>query len=686
MTADPDVTGVHERSRVTGSAPRSSARDGSAGRTRVLLTGMSGVGKSTLVHLLRDRGLAAVDLDEGYTTESIGLPGEVLWLEDRVAQLLDGPEDVLFVAGCASNQVGFHADFDHIVLLSAPPEVIAQRLRVRDTNPFGKSPQEEAQVMADLGEVEPLLRAVADHEVVTVGSPADAVAQLLSAVSADREGLGPSHGDDGRERARQNLSKNAQETIKTSPKIGGEGERKWHAEWALLPDGLARDVLFVVDGGRFVAVTPGVPSAQAASDGAERLPGVVLPGLANCHSHAFHRALRGRTHHGGGTFWTWREGMYAVANRLDPDSYLALARVTYAEMALAGITAVGEFHYLHHGPDGTPYEDPNAMGLALVEAARDAGIRLTLLDTLYLAGGLTADGHTPLEGPQRRFGDRDVAAWAQRVSGLRVHTSGGPAHLRLGGAIHSVRAVPRDQLALAPDCGVADGMDPLHIHLSEQPAENEATLAAHGLTPTQLLAEEGVLAPNLTAVHATHLTGTDIGLLAAAHTTACFCPTTERDLADGIGPARALADAGVRLSLGSDQHAVIDLIEEARALEMHERLHSLQRGRFTPEQLLTAATAHATIGWQDAGRLEVGARADLVAVRLDSPRTAGSDPGQILLTASAADVDTVVVDGHQVVSEGRHRLEGTSRLGTQLTAVLNPLWDSLPPTRNTAGD
>ncbi|USQ76159.1 formimidoylglutamate deiminase [Ornithinimicrobium cryptoxanthini] len=464
------------------------------------------------------------------------------------------------------------------------------------------------------------------------------------------------------------------------------GERRWHAEWAQLPDGLARDVLFVVTDGRFSAVSAGVPAAQAASDGAERLPGVVLPGLANCHSHAFHRALRGRTHHGGGTFWTWREGMYAVANRLDPDSYLQLARVTYAEMALAGITAVGEFHYLHHGPGGTPYDDPNAMGLALVEAARDAGIRLTLLDTCYLSGGLTADGHLPLEGPQLRFGDADVAAWAQRVSGLADHTAGGPEHLRLGGAIHSVRAVPRDQLALVPGCGVADGVDPLHIHLSEQPAENEAALAAYGLTPTQLLAQEGVLGPNLTAVHATHLTETDIGLLGGAHATACFCPTTERDLADGIGPARALADAGVRLSLGSDQHAVIDLIEEARALEMHERLDTLQRGRFSPEQLLAAATAHETIGWPDAGRLELGARADLVAVRLDTPRTAGSHPAQILLSATAADVDTVVVDGHEIVCEGRHRLETSSRLGAQLAAALNPLWDRLPPAGVRRGD
>lgn len=456
------------------------------------------------------------------------------------------------------------------------------------------------------------------------------------------------------------------------------GERRWHAGHAHLPEGVARDVLLVVDGGRFVDVRVGVPAAQAAADGAERLPGVVLPGLANCHSHAFHRALRGRTHHGGGTFWTWREGMYAVAERLDPDSYLALARATYAEMALAGVTAVGEFHYLHHAPGGARYDDPNAMGHALVEAAREAGIRLTLLDTCYLAGGLTADGHTPLAGPQLRFGDGDADGWGRRADRLADHRAGGPAHLRVGAAIHSVRGVPRE--ALAPVAQWArerpGGPAPLHAHVSEQPAENDACLAACSRTPVGLLAREGVLGPDFSAVHATHLTEQDVTLLGDSGSTACFCPTTERDLADGIGPARALADAGARLSLGSDQHAVIDLLEEARALEMHERLATLERGRFTPEQLLAAGTAHDTIGWPDAGRIEVGARADLVAVRSDTTRTAGADPAQILLAATAADVDTVVVDGAVVVTEGRHRLEGSTRLGGQLAAAVGQLWDA----------
>lgn len=433
----------------------------------------------------------------------------------------------------------------------------------------------------------------------------------------------------------------------------------YFARHALLPTGPAADVTVEVAAGRFVAVTAGT---RPPSD-ATRLPGVVLPGLANCHSHAFHRALRGRTHAGGGTFWTWREGMYRVAAALDPDSYLALARATYAEMALAGITAVGEFHYLHHAPGGARYADPNAMGAALIQAAADAGIRLTLLDTCYLAGGLGPDGHAALGPEQLRFTDGTAPAWADRVGLLTGSDS-----VVVGSAVHSVRAVPRDALPVVAEAAAGR---PLHVHLSEQPAENEVALAYYGRTPTELLAEAGVLGPLTSAVHATHLTGSDIATLGRTGTTSCFCPTTERDLADGIGPARALLDAGSGLSLGSDQHAVIDLIEEARALEMHERLATRQRGRFTPAQLLTAATRHDTLGWADAGALAVGHRADLVAVRLDGPRTAGADPAQILLAANAADVDTVVVDGRPVVTGGRHRL---GDVGELLRTAIEPLW------------
>ena len=396
---------------------------------------------------------------------------------------------------------------------------------------------------------------------------------------------------------------------------------KWRMEHALLGDGVYDDVLVKVRRGRIVEV--GGPHSRKE----HFVRDLTLPGFANCHSHAFHRALRGHTQQERGSFWTWREQMYAVAAGLTPDSYFELARDTYAEMLATGITAVGEFHYLHHQPDGTPYDDPNEMGRALLAAADDVGIRIRLLDTCYLAAGF---GRAP-EGVQVRYSDGDAHAWAERVAAF-----GDP---RVGAAIHSVRAVPREQLPVVVEA--AQGM-PLHVHVSEQVAENEACLEATGLTPTQLLADAGALGPLTTAVHATHLTDEDIRLLGESRTNVCFCPTTERDLADGIGPARRLHDAGATLTLGSDSHAVIDMFEEMRAVEMHERLASQQRGHWSALELLAAATydGHRSLGFEDAGRIAVGQRADLTTVRLDSPRTrgTGATPEALVFAAGGADV------------------------------------------------
>jgi formiminoglutamate deiminase len=432
-------------------------------------------------------------------------------------------------------------------------------------------------------------------------------------------------------------------------------------EHAWLDDGPVAGVRIAVDDGRIADVRVADPAP-----GEDRLTGLVLPGFANAHSHAFHRALRGRTHDGGGTFWTWRERMYAVASRLDPDSYLALARATYAEMALAGVTCVGEFHYLHHPAGGGRYADVNAMGEALIEAAGDAGVRLTLLDTCYLAGGLGATGHHELDDVQMRFADVDADDWAARVSSL----AGRPG-VRIGAAVHSVRAVPAEQLGQV--AAAARGR-PLHAHVSEQPAENDATHAFYGCTPVALLRDRGVLGPDTTAVHATHLTGGDVSALGGTGTSVCACPSTEADLADGIGPFHRLRDAGSPLCLGSDQHALTDLLGEARLLEADERLLSGERGRFRPAELVDALTeaGHRALGWPDAGRLAPGQRADLVAVRLDSPRTAGCAPGQVLMAASAADVHTVVIDGRVVVSGGRHVLGDVGRL---LADAVEPLWE-----------
>jgi formiminoglutamate deiminase len=403
-----------------------------------------------------------------------------------------------------------------------------------------------------------------------------------------------------------------------------------HLEHALVDGRVEDDVLVTVEDGTIADVSTGSTTGTTS--------GITLPGLANCHSHAFHRALRGRTQAERGSFWTWRDQMYRLAEELTPDSYFGLAVDVYREMRATGVTAVGEFHYLHHQHDGTPYDDPNEMGKALLAAADEAGIRIRLLDACYLAAGF---GQEP-EGVQRRFSDGDATRWAERVEAFDDD--------RVGAAIHSVRAVPRDQLGTVAKW--AQGRDvPLHVHLSEQVAENDACEVVHGITPTQLLADEGVLGPMTTAVHATHLTETDVRLLGESGTFACFCPTTERDLADGIGPSRFLHDAGARLTLGSDSHAVIDLFEEMRAVEMHERLATQQRGHWSAAELLAAATydGHESLGFADAGRISVGQRADLVTVGLDSWRTRGADATAETLVFAATGAD---VRGVETVAAG----------------------------------
>lgn len=392
---------------------------------------------------------------------------------------------------------------------------------------------------------------------------------------------------------------------------------------------------------------PAVPAAERAS--------VWLPGLVNAHSHAFHRMLRGRTHvpdphHPHDSFWTWRERMYGLARLLDPDSYRQLATAVYAEMVTAGYTAVGEFHYVHD--PGVDDAEPHAMELALVHAALDTGIRLTLLDTCYLRGGLDAQGReVPLDAVQARFSDGSAARWAERHADLRVVVAGLDADrglVRVGAAVHSVRAVPSAELSVI---AAALGQDEvLHAHVSEQPAENAACLAATGLTPTALLQHHGLLNERFTAVHATHLTDGDIDALGGARANVAFCPTTEADLGDGIGPARRLLEAGAVLCIGSDQHAVIDPLLELRALEHGERLQALRRARLSPDRLVAAGS---TGGRRSLG-LDPDAATDAIKVDLGSTRTQGSRPDQTVLTATAADVLSVVISGRTVAHRGIH--------------------------------
>ncbi len=423
-------------------------------------------------------------------------------------------------------------------------------------------------------------------------------------------------------------------------------------------------VLVELDGERIATVEAEVPEPPS---GATRLDGLTLPGFANTHSHAFHRALRGRTQRDGGSFWTWREQMYALAARLDPESYFRLARAVFAEMALAGVTAVGEFHYLHHAAGGAPYDDPNEMGTAMIAAAGEAGIAVTLLDACYLQGGIGE----PLNDVQRRFADRDAEAWAERVGALEDAEG-----VKIGAAIHSVRAVDPESCALIA-AWAGERERPLHAHVSEQPAENAACIEAYGKTPTAVLDHAGALSERFTAVHATHLTADDLGLYGSRGCCCCLCPTTERDLADGIGPARELADAGASLALGSDSHAVIDMFEEARAVELDERLAGGERGRHRPAALLAAATedGHASLGRPDAGAIEPGRRADLVIIGLDGVRVAGVTAETALETAvfvaTASEVERVIRGGHEIVRDGRHvELDVARELRESIAAVL----------------
>jgi formiminoglutamate deiminase len=422
--------------------------------------------------------------------------------------------------------------------------------------------------------------------------------------------------------------------------------QSFHAQWAWRGGEEAiANVRITVSNGVIASVEDGV-DAQASD---VRIAGVVMPGLVNAHSHAFHRALRGRTHGGAGDFWSWRTPMYEIANRLTPETYGELAAMTFAEMALSGITGVGEFHYIHHQQDGTRYANPNEMGLAMVAASQRAGIRMALLDVAYLHAAL--DKPEPLT-EQKRFSDGTIDNWLDRVDALGEGGEG----WTVGMAPHSVRAVHPNELeeVVANRHGKV-----VHVHVSEQPAENAACIAATGKTPTQVLSDAGMLGRHFTAVHATHLTATDISLLCSSHSGVCMCPTTERDLADGVGPASSLSAGGAVLSLGTDSNAFIDMFEEARAVETDERLVTGKRGVHAPASLLIAATSGGAtaLGWGQHG-IQAGAPADFIALSLDSVRLASFDAAHaaahIVHSASPADVRDVWVAGRQIVQDHQH--------------------------------
>jgi len=407
----------------------------------------------------------------------------------------------------------------------------------------------------------------------------------------------------------------------------------------------------VCEGGSIVEITDNPTNAIRLSGRA------MLPGMVNAHSHAFQRVIRGRTEHrsehSSDSFWTWREQMYAAANALEPDEIYNVSRLAFREMALTGITAVGEFHYIHHSRDGSPYSDPNLLEREVIRAARDVGIRIALLRVAYARAGYQTDPNPQqvrfiedspdlyLKNLEQLLPDADETAW-------------------IGVAPHSVRAVPLDYLkaiiAFANERAL-----PVHMHVAEQPAEVSACIAEYGRSPVALLETEGLLSKRFTAVHAIHVTPKAIAALARSGAVVCACPTTERNLGDGVVPVDAYFDGGVRVALGSDSQTQIDLLEDARELEYHLRLQKMERNVLAPmlaEKLFDCATVNgaASIGF-NGGRIEAGAAADFFTVDLNDPSIADA-PADDLLTnivfsLSQRAVRDVVVAGKRIVEDGK---------------------------------
>ncbi|HEY2598907.1 MAG TPA: formimidoylglutamate deiminase [Candidatus Dormibacteraeota bacterium] len=408
------------------------------------------------------------------------------------------------------------------------------------------------------------------------------------------------------------------------------GSGTWHADQAWLGH-RAENVLIEVEGGRIERVTEGAKAPA----GATLLRGWTTPGLANVHSHAFQHVLRGATESGGGDFWEWRQQMYRAAEGWTAATYLEHCRVVFREMLQAGITAVGEFHYLH----GLG----NELGEAVALAAAEEGIRLTLIDACYLHGGV--DGR-PLEGVQRSFADGDADAWTARMEAFTVGED-----ILIGAAIHSVRAV--DAPSMRKIAAWARKRNaPLHIHLAEQPAEVDECIAINGCTPVQLLEREGILGPDLTAIHAIHVDERDIALLGKHEVSIVACTTSERDLGDRVGPLGRLAGAGSPICVGSDSNAVIDMLEEARGLELDQRRATGRRVHHQPIDLFRAATIDGmrALGWEG-GELKAGMLADFITVHppLDVAKK-HLDLGYLMFSRSAADVSNVVVGGKTVIA------------------------------------
>jgi formiminoglutamate deiminase len=379
---------------------------------------------------------------------------------------------------------------------------------------------------------------------------------------------------------------------------------------------------------------------------------LVMPGMATVHSHAFQRALRGRTQRrstAAATFWSWRGLMFALAEWLDPDALFNIARFAFVELAMSGVTAVGEFHYLHHDRDGHPYADRVALSEAMIQAARAAGIRITLIRAGYMRAGY----QQMLLPGQTRFCDTDVEQILADIATLQSRYAGDPL-VRIAVAAHSIRAVPLEQVMTLADYARAEQL-PFHMHVAEQRRELDECQSEYGTTPVELLARHGILDERFVAIHATHLSATEITALGAAHAYIGLCRTTERDLGDGTPALAALMQAGARLCFGVDSHASGDAFEEARAAELDMRVQAEARHvAAEAPRLLDAATR---VGYQAIGFDAAGA-ADRVWLNAADAAIAGADDellaDAVIFGATPRAVDRVEVAGQVIVEGGRH--------------------------------
>ena len=409
---------------------------------------------------------------------------------------------------------------------------------------------------------------------------------------------------------------------------------------------------------------------------ATRLPDrAILPGLVNVHSHAFQRVIRGRTEtrtSDRDTFWTWRVSMYRAANKVSPEAMYHVARMAFCEMALSGITTVGEFHYVHHGDGGIPYEDRNLLARNILRAAGEIGLRIALIRAAYVRAGWKK---SPDPG-QVRFITPRVEDFIADTESLR---SSLPARASVAVAPHSVRAVPIEYLRGIANYARSKDL-PIHMHVSEQPAEVEASISEYGRRPVELLHRENILGPRFTAIHAIHITREEAEMLGASHV--CACPTSERNLGDGAVPADLLYNTGTRICFGSDSNVQIDVLEDARLLEYHLRMNQLQRvilsesGDLSRRLFESATSSGAHSLGVDAGSLEPGRKADFIAVDLNDPSLAGSDRASLLdhvvFSLERTAVRDVWVDGREIVRDSRHRLQ--DEIVGQFTAVQRSLW------------